>query len=139
MDEVPSTNPYESPEGDNARLNVKSRNRTVFLVACSCVLAVAGTIAGHVFIERLGWEQRPQIFLTLGILYFAWPLLCFVVPKPYLVVVMLLPYFGIWLGLRYIGDIGDRYIFDAWPPCCAGVWSILVGGAISIYRCIPKS
>lgn len=88
----------------------------------------------HIVIYYLDSDARPTAFLAFAAVYLAWPFSCLVAPKALLAPILLFPFFGIWLGIFWTGDMGNDYMFAALPPCFAGVWSVLVGGIIALFR-----
>lgn len=127
-------NPYAPPPlpGDAPRAHGLYR---MFAALALCVVVIVLMVVAHGMVYRLPYHRRPDVFGTLALACIFWPILCAVVPKWLLAPVMLCPVFGIWLGLFYTGDMGSGdYIFAAQPPCCTGVWSILIGGCISAFR-----
>lgn len=100
-----------------------------------CVVVIVLMVVAHGAVYRLPPGTRPDVFGTVALACIFWPILCVVVPKWLLAPVMLCPVFGIWLGLFYTGDMGaDDYMFAAQPPCCAAIWSTLVGGTVTAIR-----
>ena len=103
----------------------------------SLVMAIVVMIGLHYIVARLPRDARPAAFLAVAFLYFIWPLIALMPPRPYLVGVVVFPLFGVWLGMSYTGDMGrESYMFAAQPPCFAGLIGVVGSAWISIHRVI---
>lgn len=95
-------------------------------------------VVAHVLVWRLAHDLRPVLFAAVAIVFLVWPILCYFAPKNWLLLMMFVPLFGITLGIFYTDDMGgDKYFFEAQPPCCTGVWAIAASAEI-VYRRLRK-
>ncbi len=89
-----------------------SRRLTIYLIVALVLLM----LSAHVLVWQLDYDLRPYVFGVVSIIYLVWPVLCYFAPKNWLVLMMIMPLFGITLGMMYIGDIGsNKYFFEAQP------------------------
>lgn len=72
------------------------------------------TVTAHLLVWRMNYWSRPYVFGAVAIVLLVWPVLCYFAPKNWLLPMLVVPLFGISLGMFYTGDMGsDDDIFAA--------------------------
>ena len=106
----------------------------------SAVALLVLMVVAHVLVWRLNHDLRPYVLGAVATAFLVWSILCYFAPKAWLLLMMVVPLFGISLGFMYTGDIGaNKYFLEAQPPCCTGVWAIAASAQIVYRRLRPRT
>ena len=123
-------------QGEVVQSTIQDNGHPWWSAALAATIFSVGLIyTSHLVVLWVRPDTREEVLLGFALLFVPWPFMTLFAPKWSVISIALYPVFGIWLGLRYCGDMGaDGHMFYAIPPFFAGLWGTLLGSMLAWHR-----